>query len=391
MKKIGIILNIPDKYTGGLNYYKNLVYAISKVNNNNSIEIILFISTTLDNDYVDFFRKYSIVVKTNFINKNNIKSLLNRLFYKITNISFCNEFLIKKYNIDILTHSYYVPKLYKIKVSNWIPDFQYLHYPELWTKKELNTTLKHHKELAENSDSILLSSNDALKDFKSLFPHLIYKTKVINFVSQPTITFYDDDEKIQDSLKCYTNLKPYFYLPNQFWQHKNHMVVFEAVKILIEKGHDFRLICSGHMKDFRNNNSHIEKLINFVNINKLEEYIIFLGLIPYQDVLKLIYFSKALVNPSLFEGWSSTVEEAKSIGRLSIISDIPIHREQSPNNCLYFNPKDSFELSQKLEHVLNSEYNVFKSFNKEELTLDLNKRTNKFGLQLLNYYTNEFI
>ena len=27
----------------------------------------------------------------------------------------------------------------------------------------------------------------------------------------------------------------FFYLPNQFWVHKNHLTVFKAVKILLEK------------------------------------------------------------------------------------------------------------------------------------------------------------
>jgi hypothetical protein len=75
MKKVAIILNIPDKYTGGLNYYKNLVYAINKVDNK-SIEIFLFISSTLDNEYVDYFSKFSTVIKTNFINQNNFISIL---------------------------------------------------------------------------------------------------------------------------------------------------------------------------------------------------------------------------------------------------------------------------------------------------------------------------
>lgn len=33
------------------------------------------------------------------------------------------------------------------------------------------------------------------------------------------------------------------------------------------------------------------------------------------------------VNPSFYEGWSTTVEEAKSIGVPLLLSDIPVHRE----------------------------------------------------------------
>lgn len=388
MKKVAIILNIPDKYTGGLNYYKNLLYAINEVNDK-SIELILFISSTLDNDYVEYFSKFSTVIKTNFINQNNFISILNKIIYKLTYISICNEYLVKKYKIDIITHSYYVPKFSKIKISNWIPDFQYLHYPELWTKKELNATLKNHYHLAKNSDSILLSSYDALKDFETIFPEYSSKTKVINFVSQPSKNFITNDKDILDSVKKYTKNKNYFYLPNQFWQHKNHKVALEAVKLLQSKGHDFKLICSGHMKDFRNNNLHIQKIIDFVSENNLHEYVSFLGLIPYDDVLNLIYCCKALINPSFFEGWSSTVEEAKSIGTLAIISDIPIHREQAPKNVIYFDPNNAEQLSNILEEILLNE-SQYPKIPINEILNDLKKRTNKFGKELVEYYTSNF-
>jgi glycosyltransferase involved in cell wall biosynthesis len=37
------------------------------------------------------------------------------------------------------------------------------------------------------------------------------------------------------------------------------------------------------------------------------------------------------VNPSRFEGWSTTVEEAKAVGTPMLLSDIPVHREQAPH------------------------------------------------------------
>jgi glycosyltransferase involved in cell wall biosynthesis len=62
----------------------------------------------------------------------------------------------------------------------------------------------------------------------------------------------------------------------------------------------------------------------------------------------------ALVNPSFFEGWSSTVEEAKSLGKRLVISDIPVHREQNPDNAFYFDPKNENELADILETIENS-------------------------------------
>ena len=61
----------------------------------------------------------------------------------------------------------------------------------------------------------------------------------------------------------------------------------------------------------------------------LEKNFIFLGVIPYKDVLGLMRAAVAVINPSVMEGWSTTVEEAKSLGLPLILSDIPVHREQA--------------------------------------------------------------
>ena len=52
----------------------------------------------------------------------------------------------------------------------------------------------------------------------------------------------------------------------------------------------------------------------------------------------------ALINPSFFEGWSTTVEEAKSLGTKMILSNIKLHLEQA-KNALFFDPKkvESFQ------------------------------------------------
>jgi len=46
----------------------------------------------------------------------------------------------------------------------------------------------------------------------------------------------------------------------------------------------------------------------------------------------------AVINPSLFEGWSTTVEEAKSMGVPMLLSDIGVHREQAEGRASFFDP-----------------------------------------------------
>ena len=53
--------------------------------------------------------------------------------------------------------------------------------------------------------------------------------------------------------------------------------------------------------------------------------------------------SLAVLQPSLFEGWSTTLEEARSIGKRTIVSDIAVHREQDLHTAMYFRPRDALK------------------------------------------------
>lgn len=79
-----------------------------------------------------------------------------------------------------------------------------------------------------------------------------------------------------------------------------------------------------------------------------------LGLIPYEDLSVLMRNAVAVINPSQFEGWSTTVEEAKSMGKHVILSDIPVHREQDPERRRYVAPDDPSEMAAAIAAALSS-------------------------------------
>jgi glycosyltransferase involved in cell wall biosynthesis len=174
-----------------------------------------------------------------------------------------------------------------------------------------------------------------------------------------------------DILEKLSVRQPFFYLPNQFWKHKNHRIVFEALSILKRTGKNPCVVCSGRLSDYRNQ-GHIDQLKDFIRSNELNVKL--LGLIPFEAVAVLMRNSLAVINPSLFEGWSTTVEECKSLGKRLILSDIPVHREQDPLNCIYFDPKDPHELAQIIEREMNSP-------SVECESVDLDFRTRSFAEQ----------
>ena len=80
-----------------------------------------------------------------------------------------------------------------------------------------------------------------------------------------------------------------------------------------------------------------------------------LGLVPYEHVTALSRDAVAQINPSLFEGWSTTVEEAKSLGKRILVSRIPVHIEQDPPGGEFFDPHDPEELAGLMERAFARE------------------------------------
>ncbi|MFM6026689.1 MAG: glycosyltransferase, partial [Dolichospermum sp.] len=88
--------------------------------------------------------------------------------------------------------------------------------------------------------------------------------------------------------------------------------------------------------------------------------------------------------PSLFEGWSTVIEDAKSLGKNLIASDLDVHLEQSPINCRFFNRSSAEELALHMGDCwsqFESDFNL----NQEKLSIsDSISRVQKFGYQFLS-------
>ena len=151
----------------------------------------------------------------------------------------------------------------------------------------------------------------------------------------------------------------YFYMPNQLWRHKNHLLVIEALKRLKQRGLGVVVASTGKAADARNP-GHPADVIEAVRESGLEQEMRFLGMVPYEHVMPLARASLALINPSLFEGWSTTVEEAKALGVPMLLSDIPLHREQAGTGAEYFDPHDADAAAMRIasawENLPNAEH-----------------------------------
>jgi glycosyltransferase involved in cell wall biosynthesis len=194
-------------------------------------------------------------------------------------------------------------------------------------------------------------SESVKNDFEKFAPEYAHKARVLKTVTPIPETVYEAD--FNKILKLYNLPEKFVYLPNQFWKHKNHKLVFNALKILKDRGIQVSLVCTGFPGDYRHA-GYFAGLFQKLSEWGIRNQVIYLGMIPYEHVLLLMRQCVCVLNPSLFEGFGLSVDEARSIGKQTLLSDIPAHREQNPPKAVFFNPYDAEGLAGKINEVWNA-------------------------------------
>ena len=94
------------------------------------------------------------------------------------------------------------------------------------------------------------------------------------------------------------------------------------------------------------NSLFFESLSDSIKDFQLENDICFTGEIDRIEQLILLFNSKAVIQPSKFEGWNSTVEDVKFLNKFIICSDLNVHIEQLIDypNKVFFNSENANEL-----------------------------------------------
>ena len=345
MLKVGFILDISQSWLGGVNYYRNLFQAVEDYGK--GIELIAFTGKDSDTSCLKDFPAGIDILTTGLLTKWHPLWLAAHVCRRYLGKDFITSWFMKNHGITVLSHNNSGIEYPGLQNIAWIPDFQHKYLPEFFSGDEIIARDNNFSNIAKTSDVVLLSSHDAEKDFKKFYPEYALKARVLQFVPNINLNVEYDFDKLR---KKYNLPKRFFFLPNQYWIHKNHKVVLEALKVLKQQIPDMVVVSTGNTKDYRVT-EHYEKLQQYITDNHLTENYRILGLVPYEDVQALGQFCVAYINPSLFEGWSTVVEEAKYRGKRIILSNLPVHQEQAPALGRYFAPHDVNELANLMAHV----------------------------------------
>jgi glycosyltransferase involved in cell wall biosynthesis len=344
--RVGFVL--PERnWLGGYNYLRNLFAAIRAVPDNTITPVIL--TGKLQSGTSSDFPKTEFVT-TSLFDRKSPAWVVRRVLEKATSQDILLRSLLRQHDVSVLSHSFHLGKQSAVKTIGWTPDFQHVHLPEFFTPEERIQRDREFHSVCANCDRVIVSSKCARADLMSFSPPNAHKAELLRFVASPIPLA--DAVSLPELQRIYSFDGPYFLLPNQFWAHKNHRVVISALEKLKRKNQAFLVLATGSCEDYRNPNFY-PSLMQYAAECDVRDSFRVLGRIPFNHLAGLMRHAIALINPSRFEGWSTSVEEAKSMGKQIVLSDIPVHLEQAPERGIFFPAEDPDALADAMVLAYN--------------------------------------
>ena len=367
MRKLRILFDVSghDTWIGGVYYLRNILYQIT-VNNNivNTCKPIIVCSSKFSDIFCPFENVAEVIV-FEYGNKFARLRALRKAFKNIDWIYYYHRYKFDPFNI------------LRRKAIDWIPDFQELYYPAFFTNEQLSFRCERAKKAEDKRAALVLSSKSCKADYLSKYSKDENDIFVIPFVSAIEKEIKDITNVYLDSIlkKYEIQNGKYFIVSNQFWQHKNHIVVFKAIAELKRtKWIDYKFVFTGELKDYRNK-EYYDSITEVIRNSDIQNDILILGFLTRREQLALMLGSKAVIQPSLFEGWGTVVEDAKVLDKTILLSDIPVHHEQMNEKCILFDPHDPVALTDLIYQESQKEHHD----DIEKGIADMHKRAKEYS------------
>jgi len=221
----------------------------------------------------------------------------------------------------------------------------------------------------KNYDTFITISETVKRDIINILKIAERKIKVI----------YPCPRKLflQKNLKTKKTTDPFcLYVGDATW-NKNIVNLALAVKMS-----DIKCVFSGKVFEIIKNKENIDlsnpwldELRRFILEVKDDNRFIFPGYVSDLELIKLYEQAEFNILPSHDEGFGLSWLESASLGRPSLLSNIPVFKEISDNNAIFFNQNNPKDIADKMQTLLKS-----KSL-RQELSKEALKRSQFFSIE----------
>jgi len=318
---------------GGISrYFVNIVKFISNKDNTNSV-VYLSIKYS-SNQYLKAIE--FIDVREFFLTRK--KFLGSALILEIINRFFTILKLIKgDYDVFFPTYynNYFFPFLKK-KCVITVHDMTHELYPDYFKSKR-DFTLRHKKKAIMKADLLIAISENTKNDL----------IRIYNVSPKKIVVIHHGIEQNYEIKIVHNIPEKYFLFVGERQGYKNFELVLKSFHKINNKG--LYLLCTG--KYFTSSELILIKELNLENNVKVSFY-------EDEELNYLYENAKALIYPSIYEGFGFPLIEAMRAKCLVISSNQSCMPEIGGDSVIYFNPFNINDCVDSIQKVLNMDLNT---------------------------------
>ena len=356
MKKIGIQLAIKPNNGGSYQYWYSILNALDSLDKAKYRVYAIYNDESWDGVINRF--DYN---KLTFRNKPKtfLATLVERMLWRFGTdfLQKCCTLLthdfsqIKEEKLDILFADSALGLGSALGIPTIIPIHDLMHRYEK-DIEELKEGFEYREKLyrqeVRKAALILVDSElgkaQLVESYQDVEKNLDRKARVLPFI--PPMYIYENGEGVKPKTEL---PQKYIFYPAQFWSHKNHIRLLEAVKLLKGKNIDIQLVLVGSEQN--NSNTVADSIQKF----ELEKNVLILGYVSNDEMVYLYKNARALVMPTLFGPTNIPPLEAFCLGCPVATSRIYAIPEQLGDAALLFDPRNVTEIAQCIEKLWNDD------------------------------------
>jgi glycosyltransferase involved in cell wall biosynthesis len=226
-------------------------------------------------------------------------------------------------------------------------------FPEVSAFGETNRREHYYINTCKFATLVLVDSEIGKADVLQFYGHLIKEDRIRILPYYPPIENrpLPSAEDLARVRMKYNLPSRYFFYPAQFWPHKNHVLIIQAIKIIADQtGEAVPVVFCGAYW-YYTMAWNFKELMGLAAKFGIADRVRYLGSVPDEDMAALYTLSAGLVMPTFFGPTNIPPLEAWHFSRPVITSNIRGAREQNGDAGLLVDPRSPKELADAMYRI----------------------------------------
>jgi glycosyltransferase involved in cell wall biosynthesis len=240
----------------------------------------------------------------------------------------------------------------RVPLVSLVHDLQFLEYPQFFDEDERAGRRRHFDDACERADRLVCVSEFVRQ---RVLANSGLPPKRVQTIHSAVIHAADPDplaalvaSPVLERLGI--GARRFLLYPANFWPHKNHRVLFDAFALYQRKcpTSNLALVCTGAPgPGAEEARAYVQRVLPGDSVG-------FAGFLPEREFGALLQTCRALIFPSLYEGFGLPVLEAMACDRPVLCSNTTSLPEVAGDAALLFEPHDPAAIAAAIERLESS-------------------------------------